>query len=259
MESTEAELNIHVLSYRLRPDSGGPGRWRGGVGRELIFRIDADGTQVLARGLDRFVFRPWGAFGGKPGQPTEVVLNEGRPTERGYRKFDFLELSRGDTMTFRTPGGGGYGPAYERDVEAVLQDVRSGLVSPARAGEDYGVAVRGDPNTEDIGIDRAETERLRRDMAAADAGRTEMFSYGPERTAWESVFSPGWYDEFNEALFALPRGIRSSRRSALFAAAMAALPADFPTALADPSQIAHAATAAARLLEDLKTEARERG
>ncbi|HEY0117646.1 MAG TPA: hydantoinase B/oxoprolinase family protein, partial [Cellulomonas sp.] len=58
MESSEAELDVHVLRYGLRPDSGGPGRWRGGMGRELSFRIDADGTQVLARGLERFVFRP---------------------------------------------------------------------------------------------------------------------------------------------------------------------------------------------------------
>lgn len=251
MESAEAELNIHVVSYRLLPDSGGAGRWRGGVGRELIFRVDADGTHVLARGLDRFVFRPWGVFGGQPGQPTEVIYNEGRPNERRYRKIDVLEMSKGDTMTFRTPGGGGYGPAYERDLETVLQDVRFGLVSPARARSDYGVALveSRDGAWEP---DRTETARLRHEMAVVDADRSDVFSYGAERSAWESVFSSAWYDELNEVLFALPAGIRSARRSELFAEALSVLPTDFPSVPADADQLERGKAAATRLLEELK-------
>jgi N-methylhydantoinase B len=254
MESAEAELSIHVVSYRLLPDSGGAGRWRGGVGRELIFRVDADGTQVLARGLDRFVFRPWGVFGGAPGQPTEVIYNEGRSNERRHRKIDVLELSRGDTMTFRTPGGGGYGPAHERDPDLILKDVRLGLVSPARARSDYGLALV-EAGVDNWAVDQTETARLRLELAARDASHTHLFSYGPERTAWDSVFSSAWYDEFNEALFALPAGIRSARRSELFVEVLSCLPNDFPAAPADPDQIERGKAAAARLLNDLKLKA----
>jgi len=234
VETTEAALHIQVLSYRLLPDSGGAGRWRGGAGREYVFRIEADGTQVLARGLDRFVFRPWGVNGGAPGRAMEVVVNEGLPGERRLRKFDVLELDRGDTMTFRTPGGGGFGPAHERDVEAVLRDVRLGLVSPEAARSEYGVVLdfprpaEGGPAPAsgvpvlDVGATAALRARMGEDWVPS------TFSYGPEREAWDAVFTESWYQRFNAALLALPASERAPRRSAVFGAVLAGLPEDFP-------------------------------
>ena len=89
-------------------------------------------------------------------------------------------------------------------------------------------------------------------MAVVDADRSDVFSYGAERSAWESVFSSAWYDELNEVLFALPAGIRSARRSELFAEALSVLPTDFPSVPADADQLERGKAAATRLLEELK-------
>ncbi len=260
VEYGESEIDVTVLRYALRPDSGGAGQWRGGVGRELVFRIDADGSNVLARGLERFVFRPWGVAGGKPGAPSELIVNEGRSDERRYQKIDMLELERGDTVTVRVPGGGGFGDPLQRDPDAVLTDVRQGLVSAENARADYGVAV---VETEGgLAVDAAETAALR---AAApprtthDEGGRVAYDVGEERRAWEEVFPSGWYERFVAALFALPAGERTARRAHLFDRVLAVLPAGFPLPAGEAEEREAAAVLAARLLDELEDEVARRG
>jgi N-methylhydantoinase B len=201
LERSEADVGILIERFGLRPDSAGPGRWRGGTGLVMRFRILREGTSVLGRGLERFVFRPWGAAGGGPGRPCKVILNEGRATERDLGKVDMIITRPGDTVTLMTPGGGGFGDPFLRDEAKVLADVRGGLVSLEAARRDYGVAI------EDGRVDRAATATLR------GAGRNPVgFGFGPERAAWESVFDDATATEFAHRLLLLPPGQRAEAK-----------------------------------------------
>ncbi|HEY0259846.1 MAG TPA: hydantoinase B/oxoprolinase family protein [Lacisediminihabitans sp.] len=253
VETAEAELRLTVLDYSLRPDSGGPGRWRGGVGRQLTFRVDEDGTQVLARGLERFVFRPWGANGGRPGAPTEVIVNAGRSVEQRHRKIDVLYLDAGDTITFRTPGGGGFGDPFLREPASVLSDVRRGLVGWESARRDYGVALGGGPGTETI--DEAATARARAGHVVVAGG----IDVGVERRRWATVFTEDWHDRFAAALLANGVGQSPRLRDGLYDSVFGLLPADFPVAEASAEQLATAGAEAERLLVELESRSARSG
>ena len=75
IEKTEEEAAAVIVEYALRQDSGGAGRWRGGTGVVFSVRIVRDGSAVLGRGMERFVFRPWGMAGGQPGATARVIVN----------------------------------------------------------------------------------------------------------------------------------------------------------------------------------------
>jgi N-methylhydantoinase B len=155
VEETEAGYPVRIARYELVDDSEGPGRWRGGLGLRRDYHFPAHGATftVLA---DRDREGPWGLFGGLPGRPAAYLLNpegEARPlSAKGT-----VELQPGDTVSYRTCGGGGYGPPHERDPRLVLADVRAGKVSPERARELYRVAV----NTTDWTVDEGGTRSLR--------------------------------------------------------------------------------------------------
>ena len=70
IEITETEVPIQILRYGLMPDSGGAGRWRGGLATALDFRVFAPNSRVTARNRDRSRFRPWGILGGRAGAPS---------------------------------------------------------------------------------------------------------------------------------------------------------------------------------------------
>src|SRR4051794_26746410 len=126
-ELVEAQSSLRVLEYDIRPDSGGPGQWRGGVGQAISIEILCDGGVFLARGLDRMRFPPWGVAGGQPGAPMRIILNQGRPGERPLGKIHELHIKRGDTLTVLMPGGGGFGDPLRRDPESVRRDVERGF------------------------------------------------------------------------------------------------------------------------------------
>src|SRR5690606_28682288 len=123
------------------PDSGGPGKWRGGVGQMITIRSATDSGVVVARGMERLRFPPFGIFGGQPGATLTAIVNKGRPDERPIAKIHELHLGKGETLTLLMPGGGGYGDPFERDPEAVLSDVLDGFVSVEAARRDYGVVI----------------------------------------------------------------------------------------------------------------------
>lgn len=218
VETVETEIGVEILTYGLRPDSGGAGRWRGGCGLELTFRVLGDGAKLLARGLERMCFRPWGVRGGGPGAPTELIVNAGTPGERRHDKIDVLELARGDVVTLLTSGAGGYGDPFTRDPEAVLRDVERGVVTREAAARAYGVVLgAGETPVVDEEATRAARER-----------RDEVAPGGPERQAWESVFDTASVDRLVAALFRLPLAARTARRTALYTTVLAGLPARFP-------------------------------
>ena len=229
VETVETEIGVEVLRYALRPDSGGAGQWRGGCGLDLTFRVLGDDSRLLARGLERMCFRPWGVRGGRPGARAELLLNAGTPHERRLDKIDVLPLRSGDVVTLRTSGAGGYGDPFLRDPTAVARDVSRGVVSEEAAAGEYGVAVRCRDAT--FEVDEDATARLR---SRRPAGGSEL---GPERARWEAVFDTPLVDRLVSLLFRLPAEQRSGRRSAAYAAALAELPAEFPRAAATPPQV----------------------
>lgn len=235
VETVEAELGIEIATYSLRPNSGGAGQWRGGCGMELTFRVLTDDSNVLGRGLERLLFRPWGSNGGRPGMPGQLILNRGTEREKHLGKIDVLTVNAGDTVTFLTPGAGGWGHPAARDPQAVLQDVANGFVSVEAAASDYGVVIVNGV------VDAVKTESLRKNMAAS----TAVNGQGVERERWDQAFPASVMDGLNRSLVALPGSVRQRRRREIFDAVLAELPEGFPRVAATQTAV----NAARRRLE----------
>jgi N-methylhydantoinase B len=135
---TDAEF-LRVRAYKLRRDSGGAGKWRGGMGLEREFVILTDDVMFSAY-ADRFKNGAWGLLGGKPGATGRFrMISKGRE-ELIDSKIN-MSMNKGDVLIVETGGGGGYGPPGERDPALVLADVINGYVSEQSAEKDYGVRV----------------------------------------------------------------------------------------------------------------------
>jgi N-methylhydantoinase B len=154
VEAAELENPVMIERYEFIQDSGGAGKFRGGLSLRRDIRFLADVT--WARYSDRQKFRPQGLFGGLEGSTGALVLNPGTPDETRCRSKGVDEIKAGDLLSIRLPGSGGYGPPSERDPVRVAWDVRNGKVSARSAREDYRVVVR-----EDGTVDRESTEALR--------------------------------------------------------------------------------------------------
>jgi N-methylhydantoinase B len=155
VEETELNYPVRILRYELVEDSDGAGRWRGGLGvrKDYLFPDQAVTFSILS---DRDRDGPWGLFGGEPGRAAEYVLDPDGEARRLSSKTT-LELEPGDSISYRTCGGGGFGPPAERDPALVLRDVVDGKVSLERARDVYRVAVDLGART----VDEAATRRLR--------------------------------------------------------------------------------------------------
>jgi N-methylhydantoinase B len=244
MEKTEEEAAALITEYALRPDSGGAGEFRGGTGVVFSVRIAEAGSAVLGRGMERFVFRPWGMAGGQPGATARVVLNPGTPNERDLGKLDIFHPKPGDVVAIMTPGGGGYGDPLKRAPERVAADVAEGYVSTSAALAEYGVVL-----LPDLTVDQAATQATRQRLAAT-RGAPENFAFGPERTAWESVFTDAAMNRMVALLLRLPPAARTARRQEIFAKILPNLPDVKAKPL--PEVIGDATTARERLAAELK-------
>jgi N-methylhydantoinase B len=145
IEAMELESPVRYLRREFRHDSGGPGRYRGGVGYVLSYRILAQ-SPGLQHTSQKSVSLPQGVAGGMPGDGGRWIINEGEPGERRLEHAigDIEPLEEGDTVTHYTPGGGGYGDPRTRDPQAVLADVVAGFVSVSQAADVYGVLIDPD-------------------------------------------------------------------------------------------------------------------
>lgn len=137
IETLEAYLPLRFKAYRLRPDSGGPGKYRGGCGIERIWTLTS-ARATLGIMAERNKIKPWGLAGGGGGVTGEFILVKADGTETRLPSKCTITIFRGDTLIIRTPGGGGYGDPKERDPESILEDIRNGLVSLEAAWENYG-------------------------------------------------------------------------------------------------------------------------
>jgi len=196
VEINEAEVPVKILRYGLKPDSGGAGRYRGGTGTTLEFQVSSPDTVVTARNRDRSHFTPWGSRGGDAGKPSEFLLNPGSNHEVNLGNTDVVTVQPGDIIRITSAGAGGWGSALEREPERVLEDVRRGFVSAAKAKEEYGVVVRNGA------VDAAATAALRKSLAAK--GPRTGFGFNPERAAFERMWTRVNYERLIALLATLP-------------------------------------------------------
>jgi N-methylhydantoinase B len=245
VESVECDMGVVFRNYDIRPDSGGPGKWRGGVGQVITVEVLRDGGSFLSRGMERLRFPPYGVLGGKPGEGMRAILNRGRADERKLTKFDQLPVNAGETLTFMMAGGGGYGDPFERDPERVQSDVEVGFVTHAGARRDYGVVI-----DDDGAVDEAATAECRANLVK-DNNRAD-FDFGPEREAWERVFDDETMWELNRRLYELPKSVRQDKRRWIIEQAVPDLPRAGAGLLTD---VLADADAARRRLRHAMTEA----
>ena len=160
VEAAELEYPVTIERYEFIPDSGGPGKWRGGLTLRRDIRFHADVT--FARYSDRRKFAPQGLFGGKEGSRASMLLNPGTDTEQVVKSKGVSEIKAGDLLSISLPGSGGYGPPWKRDPESVRWDVINGKVSLQSAREDYLVSLDSD-----LSVNETETKALRAEKGSS--------------------------------------------------------------------------------------------
>ncbi len=155
VELFEAKFPLLVRQYALNTDEGvGEGRYRGGFGAVREFDILADDAFTYAS-FGRSVEPPWGLKGGAKGSCNFMEIESDKETRRVAR-IPYHALQPGDRVRVVTGGGGGYGDAFARPPQEVLDDVLNDYITPAIARDQYGVAL-----TPDGGVDDTATETLR--------------------------------------------------------------------------------------------------
>jgi N-methylhydantoinase B len=138
IEAQEALYPLRIEYVRFRRDSGGPGRFRGGLGLEKL--VTATGSCKVQTAVERTGCPAWGVLGGSDGKPPySYLLRSGQPAQ-SILKGEY-ELRKGDQVEAVSGGGGGFGSSLERDPQSVVADVRQGFVSREAAQSQYGVVV----------------------------------------------------------------------------------------------------------------------
>jgi N-methylhydantoinase B len=142
VESIESKIPMLIESYALRTDSGGPGRYRGGLGVEK--RVRAMAPFTINTFAERTRCAPWGLLGGGDALPNGMCVErgDGRIEQPPNGKLDTVRLNEGDKIVIRTGGGGGFGDPAARSQTALRRDVRCGYVSREAAVRDYGVSTQ---------------------------------------------------------------------------------------------------------------------
>ena len=136
IEVMENLTPLIVWKKELVADSGGAGKWRGGLGQEIVVEVVASEPLTVSLISDRRDHPALGLFGGRPGGPVRLVLNDGEFIHPKARS----SLRPGDRLAIQYAGGGGYGPPEERDRERVLDDLRNGYISVRAAEGIYGLS-----------------------------------------------------------------------------------------------------------------------
>lgn len=141
IEEIERTLPLRIRQYELRPDSSGPGRYRGGSGIIRSFEALSDTTFTILSERSRHA--PWGLFGGGNGQRTRVLLHrsfDGKNSRKRHRVKPAnvpvkatLILNKGDVVEIQTAGGGGYADPGKRESSNVMEDIENEIISPRYA------------------------------------------------------------------------------------------------------------------------------
>ena len=170
-EFLECNFPLRIENYVTLPDTGGPGKHRGGNALRISYGFLEDGEISIHD--DRWLTYPWGVNGGEPGKRSRKIMVRGDGSEELMdSKRDRIKVKAGDVLHFDTWGGGGWGKPFEREAEKVQKDVERGLVT-LEGAKRYGVVLNPD-----LSIDTAATDKLRQEMAAAATNNTEIFNRG---------------------------------------------------------------------------------
>ena len=225
LEIVELRASVLIREYALSVDSGGAGKYRGGCGCILELEVLVPDCVMIARGQERHRFRPWGLMaGGCGGKAAAFMATAGSTELVDIGKVNSLRLSAGDIVRIVTSGGGGYGDPFEREPQRVLADVLDGLVSLEAAKRDYGVVISQGA------IDFEGTAALRAASGPEASETVGLFTLGPERIAYEKVWTPDLFGAFNRIIFNLPIPMRGEVRQKLWTTiednARQGLPAD---------------------------------
>jgi N-methylhydantoinase B len=157
-EIVEERFPVLVEEYRLREDSGGAGRYRGGLGVQRRWRMLGDVSLISV--LEQTKRPAWGVDKGKGSVPNRLTAGWGTDGAKQLAKVAGYSVRSGQQLMLETGGGGGWGDPHERLAETVLADVIDGYVSSERAEADYGVIIflNADGHQQ---VDAVATERLR--------------------------------------------------------------------------------------------------
>jgi len=169
-EFLESNFPLRIETYETIPDSGGPGKHRGGNGLRIGYRFLEKGEISIHD--DRWLTYPWGVNGGLPGaRSRKTLIRKAGTQELLPSKIDRVKVEEGDLLLADTWGGGGCGDPLERDVEKVVFDLDAGLVTRDGAKR-YGVVIDSSG-----GADLPATQSLRREIAAG-RGAVQLFDRG---------------------------------------------------------------------------------
>ena len=155
IEIHESEFPLRITRFAVAPNSGGAGKFRGGMGSTREYQVLAEAVVPVRslKGSLRGKLPPWGIFGGHGAQVGDVFVN-GVQVANGVRE---VSLKAGDIVRVQTNAGGGFGDPYERDPKLVLGDVLDRYVTIESARQDYGVVI----DSKDLALDLGATQKLR--------------------------------------------------------------------------------------------------
>ncbi len=135
IEILESEFPCRITEFQMIPDSGGPGRWRGGLSFRRAYELLQDA--MVTRRYDRARFPPSGLAGGLPGHASRFVIRVGTDGEEETPASGRYALKAGHHFLLECAGGGGYGDPTERDARALALDIAEGRVSAGAAKTHY--------------------------------------------------------------------------------------------------------------------------
>ena len=166
VEVLETRYPLMIERYGLRQESGGVGKYRGGLGMERVYRVLDNG---VFNGLsERSKCPPWGLKSGEAAASGEISIQRAKSKKiEIYSKVTGLKLTKDDQLFFRTGGGGGFGDPLQRAPERVAEDVKLGFVSLGCAKTRYGVELEG----RDYQVNEQKTKLLRRRMKLLQKGK----------------------------------------------------------------------------------------
>ncbi|MDR7165645.1 N-methylhydantoinase B [Pseudarthrobacter oxydans] len=172
IEGQERLSPVLTTVHQIGTDSGGPGRFRGGLGIEKGGTLVHATNTVVSYCCDRARSITWGIEGGLPSIPHGVWMNKGTDQEKFLgSNFSAVPLHSGDSFTRPSAGGGGYGDPLDRPFDEVLEDVIDEYVSVGRAAKDYGVIIREvDRELDQFEVDEAASTQLRQQIRADRPG-----------------------------------------------------------------------------------------
>jgi N-methylhydantoinase B len=136
MEVSEALLPLIYHKKEIMADCGGNGEFRGGHSLDVVFEVTSENPVTVSFLNERIKNPARGRHGGKSGAPGKLLINGKAPDHPKSQRI----LTKGDVVTMRAPGGGGWGETSKRDPKLIKDDLQEGFLTPEKAIEEYGIA-----------------------------------------------------------------------------------------------------------------------